>query len=535
VKLSHVVLLMLAALLLAAPASADKRVALVIGDSNYANAGTLKNPANDARDIATRLGSLGFKVILGIDQTANQFTDRMAEFAAAADHADVALFYFAGHGLQFQNTNFLVPVDARIDNQFQVRQQTIPLDSVIQLMEARAEKSLVFLDACRDNPFAERLKSSNRSISRGLARVDMRAPETLIAYAAAPGTVAADGTGRNSPFAAAMLKYMSEPGVEIEVMLKRVTASVLEATHDQQRPERLSRLTSEFYFDPLPRGKPAPVVNPAPIVQPAPQANRLALAAQIWEDVKTSSSPQVLNSFISTFPDTVFAALARERLAALEKPSYPATCAAVRDAAPGEARDGEATLFVGGDAQKPYKVWCAGMASGKPLEYLILGPGAEHGNFSTVVHGGAYEGAGGKDMIARFSRVRIDPKRLAILPGDLSFAQVDGKIDQTCCSNGGVPTGTRRPIYAAYGVALDCDGRSAQYREATAGIDLSETPFRLAADMKWQAPGFYPRATPPARWNITSNGRRASMVARSGYCASIEPVGGIIKLDYVGH
>ncbi len=527
-KLSHVLLVMLAALLFAVPASAEKRVALVIGDSNYVNAGTLKNPANDARDIAARLGKLGFRVILGIDQTATEFTDRMAEFAAAADHADVALFYFAGHGLQFQDTNFLVPVDARIDNQFQVRQQTIPLDSVVRLMEARASKTLVFLDACRDNPFAERLKSSDRSISRGLARVETRAPETLITFAAAPGTVAADGTGRNSPFAAAMLEYMSEPGVEIEVMLKRVTASVLQATNDKQRPERLSRLTSEFYFNP------SPANNGAPVIQPAPQADRLALAARTWEEVKTTSSQQVLQSFIATFPDTVFAALGRERLAALQKPAYPTTCAAIRDASPADARDGEATLYVDGDARKPYKVWCAGMASGRPLEYLDLGAGSERNNFATVVHGGAYEGEGGKDMVAHFSRVRFDPKRLAILPGDLAFAKVDGKIDQTCCANGGVPTGTRKPIFAAYGIARDCDGRSPQYRAATASIDLNGTAFRLAADMKWEAPGFYPQATPPARWKISNDGRIAALVARSGYCASIAPVGGIVRLDYVG-
>ncbi|MEM8648735.1 MAG: caspase family protein, partial [Pseudomonadota bacterium] len=139
-------------LILPLSALAEKRVALVIGNGAYQSTSPLANPVNDAEDMSARLKDLGFTVITGLDQTEADFANRMAEFAEAADRADVALFYYAGHGLQFQESNFLVPVDAKIENQFQVRQETVTLDAIVRLMESRARKVLVFLDACRDNP-----------------------------------------------------------------------------------------------------------------------------------------------------------------------------------------------------------------------------------------------------------------------------------------------------------------------------------------------------------------------------------------------
>lgn len=515
------------------PAIAEKRVALVIGNAAYKHTTPLRNPANDATDVSKRLKTLGFKVIVGIDQTEAQFADRLAEFAEAAIRADVVLFFFAGHGLQFQGTNFLVPVDARLENQFQVRQQTVTLDNVVRLMESRASKVMVFLDACRDNPFASKLRSNltrsgnAASLGRGLARVQTRAPETLVTFAAAPGTVAADGTGRNSPFTEALLKHVGAPNIEVEVMLKRVTASVMRATKNKQRPERLSRMTSEFYFvrETISASEPS-----GDETQQEPDSNNLALAAQLWADVKNTPSQAVLESFIQTFEGTVYAVLAKEKLAALRAPKLPATCRAVRDQNPATARDGEAMLYVNGDADMPYKVWCAGMTRGEPAEYLTLG----RGNQSVIVHGGAYDGAGGRDMVTQFTRVRFDPERQAILPKDLKFAKTKGSIHQTCCENGGIPKGTRKPIPPAFGIARNCNAWVNKPRIARARVDISRTAFRIAADMKWKAGGFFPRKTNPAKWSTTPNGRSAQIAARTGFCAVIGPVGGIIRLTYVG-
>lgn len=517
----------------AGSAMAERRIALVIGNGAYQNTSTLANPVHDATDMAARLRDLGFTVITGLDLTEANFTNSMAEFAEKAERADVALFYYAGHGLQFEESNFLVPVDAKIKNQFQVRQQTVTLDSVVRLMESRARKVLVFLDACRDNPLAERLKSKTRSVGRGLARVQTRAAETLITFAAAPGTVAADGTGRNSPFTASLLKHMTTPGVEIEVMLKRVTADVLQETGRKQRPERLSRLTTEFYFTPANvAGGDGNSGGKSDKNQTGGTENSLALAAQVWGEVKGTTDQTVLNSFIQAFKGTMFEGLARERLAALNKQAHPASCAEVVQASNGAARDGEVTLYIERNPKRAYKVWCADMAKGQPLEYLSLGSTKD--NLSTVVHGGAYDGIGGKDMVTRFSRVRFDPKRLAILPKDLRFAKTSGQVDQICCENGGIPKGTRKRIVPIYGVARNCDGRSSKVRIAQARLDLSKTAFRLAPDMKWKGGGFFPRKTPDAKWDITPDGRKATAIPRTGFCASIGPVGGVIRLQYAG-
>lgn len=531
----HILCLVVLAMVAAAPALAEKRVALVIGNAGYENATTLRNPANDANDIAERLRSLDFEVILGVDQTEADFVDRLSEFALAADRADVALFYYAGHGLQFQGTNYLVPVEAAIESRFQVQQQTVTLDTVIRLMEEKASKVMVFLDACRDNPFADRLQEalsrsgSAAALGRGLARVETRAPETLVTFAAAPGSVAADGQGRNSPFTAALLEHISTPGAEVEVMLKRVTASVLAATGNKQRPERLSRLTSEFYF-----ARADDSIAPPPTTGPTPDAGGdLQMARDIWNEIKGSESEAVLRSFIDTFPGTVFAALANEKLSTLSAPALPATCREVRDQAPTAAYDGEVTLYVRGQANMPYQAFCMDMA-GEPTAYLFLGV-ANGANQSEVVDGGAYEGDGGKDMVTRFSHVRFDPEALAIIPNDLTYASISGAIYQTCCENGGVPAGTRKEIAPApLGTARNCNAHESNPRIAQSHIDLSRTAFQLAIDMDWKPGGYYPRPTAAATWEIAPDRRTATVTARTGYCAVVSPAGGKIRLTYAG-
>jgi formylglycine-generating enzyme required for sulfatase activity len=232
---------------------AEKRVALVIGNSGYRHTAHLDTPGNDAAQLARKLEKLGFHVLRRTDLDATHFAETMDSFSRSLRGADVALFYYAGHGLQFRGKNYIVPVDARLKNEFSLKRETFLVTDIIELMEAQARTNLVFLDACRNNPLAEKLRrsmSSTRSalLGRGLGRMSLVNGETLLVHAAASGTETLDSHGKYSPFASALLKHIGTPGLEVEVMLKRVTRSVQTATRELQQPERLSRLTSEFYF-----------------------------------------------------------------------------------------------------------------------------------------------------------------------------------------------------------------------------------------------------------------------------------------------
>ena len=243
-------------------AVAERRVALIVGNSAYSGVPALANPANDAADLATRLGALGFDVRNGTNLDVASFDQAVREFARTLEGADVALFYYAGHGMQASGENYLLPVDARFDDLSGLKRQAVALSDVMEEMQSRARTALVFIDACRDNPLADSLRAKTRAVSRGLARVDVAAKNTLVVFATSPGKVAADGEGRNSPFTKALLDHVDAPGVEVESLMKRVSAAVITATKGEQEPERLSRLTSEFYF--VPGGTAATDVSPPP-------------------------------------------------------------------------------------------------------------------------------------------------------------------------------------------------------------------------------------------------------------------------------
>ena len=297
-------------------AFAAKRVALVVGNAAYEHTRALRNPLNDANDMATALEGLGFDVTKGLDLTEDRFADTITRFFDKLKGAEVALFFYAGHGVQYQGANYLVPVDARLKNQLQLKGETVSLDDVVGQMEALSPINLVFLDACRNNPLADALQRSllakgrNLTIDRGLARIKSNAKDTLITFAAAPGATASDGKGRNSPFTAALLKHIGTENLEIEVMLKRVTADVRRSTDARQEPERLSKLTQEFYFKTV-AGK-----GPASVAKAAPD-NTAEIA--FWNSVKDSGDMRELKSYLTRFPNGVFAGLARARVAKLER------------------------------------------------------------------------------------------------------------------------------------------------------------------------------------------------------------------------
>ena len=232
--------------------SAGVRIALVIGNSAYKNVPALTNPARDADTIASALRSAGFKTVqLRNDLTREKLTDALQGFAAEADKADWAVVYFAGHGLEVNGTNYLVPVDARLAADRDVEFEAVPLDRVMSAVSGAKRLRLVLLDACRDNPFANQMRRSvaTRSIGRGLTNVEPEAG-TLVVYAAKHGQVALDGDGGNSPFVAALTKRMKTPGLEVRRLFDHVRDDVLEMTNRAQQPFSYGSLpgSEDYYF-----------------------------------------------------------------------------------------------------------------------------------------------------------------------------------------------------------------------------------------------------------------------------------------------
>lgn len=259
-------------LLSALPALAEKRIALVIGNSDYERIGVLPNAANDAVLISDSLRATGFEVTALTDLSEDAMGAALDEFTAKAMTADVAAVYFAGHGIQYERVNYLMPVDARLNSAAAIAREGIALDQIMDALTP-VPVSLIFLDACRNNPFAEQLIARARAegrtanVTRGLAVVQAQGDQ-LVAFATLPDTVASDGTRGNSPFARALARHIPTPGIEVSVMMKRVTKDVMSETGGDQRPQQLSQMQREFYFtgkaNPAPRKALDPILSVYP-------------------------------------------------------------------------------------------------------------------------------------------------------------------------------------------------------------------------------------------------------------------------------
>jgi hypothetical protein len=226
------------------PAS-QPRVALVMGNAAYQTA-PLRNPVHDAADMAMTLRQLGFDVSLLQNAERRAMEDAIEGFNRQLRRGGIGLFYFAGHGVQVEGENYLIPLQARIEREQDVRYEAVPVGRVLAAMEdAGSEVNVVILDACRNNPYARQWRSSQR----GLAAVQAMGG-VLIAFATQPGGVASDGEGRNGLYTAQLLRHMTTPGLNLESMLKRVRAAVVRATHGKQIPWESSSLISEFFFVP---------------------------------------------------------------------------------------------------------------------------------------------------------------------------------------------------------------------------------------------------------------------------------------------
>lgn len=221
----------------ATSAAAERRVALVIGMSKYQQVPRLANPSRDAEAIASLFRKAGFDVVdnerdLGISELRRV----IREFSELSQNADVAVVYYAGHGIEVDGINYLVPTDAKLLSDFDVEDETVSLDRILKALETTKRLRLIILDACRDNPFNRTMKRSiaSRSVGRGLAKVEPTMSDTLIAFAAKAGAVASDGEGQNSPFAAALVKYLAEPGLDLRLAFGRVRDDVLKSTANRQ-------------------------------------------------------------------------------------------------------------------------------------------------------------------------------------------------------------------------------------------------------------------------------------------------------------
>ena len=235
----------------ASVALAAGRVALVVGNSTYSHIARLPNPENDAADMAAALQRLGFDVTTAQDADRAALNEALRVFTRESVGADMALVFYAGHGLEMDGVNYLVPVDARLERDTDVRFETVALDDVLAAT-AGASLRMVILDACRNNPLARSMQRTvaRRSVSGGSfgdLNEDLLGDETLVAYAAAAGTTAADGRGRNSPYTSALLAYLEEP-LELSAVFRRVRGRVLESTDRQQRPHEYGSLLREHYL-----------------------------------------------------------------------------------------------------------------------------------------------------------------------------------------------------------------------------------------------------------------------------------------------
>ena len=296
-------------------ASAADRVALVIGNNAYGSS-PLRNAVNDARDLGEALKDLGFQVIVRENASRKDMIDAIREFGQAIDGASAALFFYAGHAMQFKDRNYLVPIDAAMGSEEDVTFFSVEIGQIFDRMDrARTRFNFIILDACRDNPFAASFKLT----STGLAQ--MSSPSgTLIAYATAPGSVAADGFGRNGIYTKHLLQNIKVPDLPVEIMFKRVREGVERDTRKLQTPWDSSSLKGDFTF-----AGGSGARGPATAAAAGPSADMtLQIEREFWVSVRDSSRPEDIRAYLDKYPNGSFASLAKNRLDALMRPSRAA-------------------------------------------------------------------------------------------------------------------------------------------------------------------------------------------------------------------
>jgi uncharacterized caspase-like protein len=297
-------------------AKADRRVAFVVGNGTYKNVAQLPNPPIDAKAMASVLRNVGFDVVEGTNLTRDKMTEKLLDFGKKAQGADVAVFFYAGHGIAIKSE-----MDVKLG-------AAINIDLTLDQTMSDAKVKLVFLDACRDNPFAAKIKSSassTRSVSVQTGLAEMKSGEgTLIAFATGPGQTALDGQeGTNSPFTRALIAHITTPGIEIQQAMTEVRAQVNEETNKGQLPWGHTNLIGAVYLNPAATPAPGAAATAAAPASSAPaqvasNSSGNDVELEFWRSVKESNKPEELNAYLSSYPNGQFKSLALARIASLE-------------------------------------------------------------------------------------------------------------------------------------------------------------------------------------------------------------------------
>ncbi len=338
----------------AAQAAAERRVALVIGNSAYTAAPPLSNPVIDAKAVAAALKRLGFDVVEGYDLTYAGMRGKLGEFSNALSEARAGLVYYAGHGVAVDEENYLLPTDIALKSVADLDLNSMNLSLILRQMKREERVNVVILDACRDNPFARELASATgrgRSTvsERGLARIDTDlAKGTLIAFATDPKATALDGrAGENSPFTKALLRHIETPGVSIDTVMNRVRADVWETTKNKQMPWVNTSIIGEFILKPGDKvavaapttaatSDAAPAAQQAVTPPPAVTQDRVAMENRLWESAERGNSAEDYRAYLDAYPNGIYAQMARGRVARLS-PAAPAAPAQAPSAQTQEA------------------------------------------------------------------------------------------------------------------------------------------------------------------------------------------------------
>jgi hypothetical protein len=315
---------------------AEKKVALVIGNSAYANVTKLPNAANDAAAIASTLRESGFVVNESRgDLSLGEFRRAIRQFGDTVRDADIAVVFYAGHGLEVDGVNYLVPTDAKLASDLDVEDEAVPLDRIVRALDLARRLRLVILDACRDNPFLKNMKraSATRSIGRGLAKVEPNTPDTLIAFAAKAGSTAVDGDGPHSPYTESLLKHLATPDLDVRLAFGRVRDDVLAKTQRQQEPFIYGSLGGAAIT--LATSPPKSVSTPT-----RPAATEQETRTQRdYEYSERLGTKEGWDLFLNQHPEGYLAELARAHRAKLTRPSpSEATLTPLLPAAPAPAK-----------------------------------------------------------------------------------------------------------------------------------------------------------------------------------------------------
>ncbi len=309
-------------------ASAERRLALVIGNSDYQHGTPLRNPTNDARAIAAKLAGLGFDLVEGYDLSRSEMDGVLRQFAREARQSDINIFFYAGHGMSVGGTNYLVPTDAEFLDETALDFEAVPVDFILRQMSLSNAVNLVFLDACRDNPLSRSLSRSmgatrSAAITQGLSEIKIANAGTgvAIAFATSPGEVAFDGDGANSPFTEALLRHIGTENADITQILSRVTGDVYEATDQAQRPWLNTSLTGPVVLNkvtPVALTPSAPLTDAGGTAPPPPSANvNLEEQKLLFDLARETGAIEDFQAYLDTFPNGLFANNARRTIQSL--------------------------------------------------------------------------------------------------------------------------------------------------------------------------------------------------------------------------